>query len=191
MNKPLHLFVGKSASGKSSVAIMFEQEKNYMQVQSCTTRPKRYQGEPGHTFLTNEEFNNLGELVAYTEYDGYRYGTTAQQLDESDIYVVDIPGVETLLERYSTERQINIFYFDSTVHTRIMRMLNRHDSDLAIIKRLLQDEQDNWWTKLRALTLYAYYKHKNVQLYKINANDDMETVFEQILCYINQNEELE
>ena len=145
MNNPLYLLVGKSASGKSTIADILEQTYGHKPVESYTTRNPRYDGERGHIFINENEFNNLENLVAYTEYDGHKYGTTSAQLDECGLYIVDIPGVETLLKRYNTERPIRIIYFNASVRTRILRMIDRHDSDIAIIKRLLQDEQVDWY----------------------------------------------
>ena len=111
MNKPLYLFVGRSASGKTTIANILEEKHGYKQVQSYTTRPPRYNGEVGHVFISENEFDNLGELAAYTEYNGYRYCTTVEQLQECDVYVIDVLGVETLLKK-NINRPIVIIYFN-------------------------------------------------------------------------------
>lgn len=183
----LYLLVGKSASGKTTIANIMEQKYGCKQVSSYTTRPPRYEGEIGHVFLTDDEFDNLGELVAYTEYNNHHYGTTAEQLDKCNIYVVDVPGVETLLQKYKTDRQICILYFDTTVYTRIKRMLDRHDSDMQIISRLLQDEEHDWFKQLDKLVWH--YNHiigKNVDLYSINANGSQADVVEMVLYYMKR-----
>ena len=100
MDNTLYLFVGKSASGKTTVANFLEKKHGFKQVNSYTTRPPRYEGEIGHIFIDDGDFDELGELVAYTEYNGFRYGTTAEQLDKCQIYVIDVPGIKTLLEKY-------------------------------------------------------------------------------------------
>ena len=190
MHKPLFLFVGKSASGKTTIADILEQKHGYKQVYSYTTRPPRYEGEIGHTFVSNDEFNNLGDLAAYTEYNGHRYGTTFDQLKECDIYVVDVPGIETLLKKDKSNRPIVILYFDTTVYTRINRMLDRYDSDMQIISRLLQDEQCDWYRKLDALVWhYDRIQGKNVQLYSVNANGEQSNVLELVLYYIKRHME--
>ena len=58
MNKPIFLFVGKSASGKTTIADMLGKD-GYSQVYSYTTRPKRYENEIGHTFITDEEYDRV------------------------------------------------------------------------------------------------------------------------------------
>lgn len=185
MNNTLYLFVGKSASGKTSVANFLEQKHGLRQVNSYTTRPPRYEGENGHIFVNDTEFNNLGDLVAYTEYNGFRYGTTAEQLDQCQIYVVDVPGVKTLLERYKTERKIVIIYFSTTVCTRINRMIDRGDSDMAIISRLLQDEKEDWSDKLNDVVWHnrAYYNNL-VYLFDMYADDDLASVVTRVKRYM-------
>ena len=74
MNKPLFLFVGKSASGKTTIANLLEEKYLFNQVQSYTTRKPRYEGETGHIFVTEDEFNALEDIVSYTFYNGNQYG---------------------------------------------------------------------------------------------------------------------
>lgn len=187
MNKPLFLFVGRSASGKTTIADILEQKYGHKQVSSYCTRPPRYEGEIGHIFVNDADFDSLGELVAYTKYNNFRYGTTAEQLDECSIYVVDVPGAETLLQRYQTDRPISIIYFDTTVFTRINRMLDRGDSDTSIISRLLQDEKCDWYNQLDSLTWrYNHILGKDVELYSVNANGNETTVLEMVLYYMNR-----
>lgn len=187
MNKPLYLFVGKSASGKTTIANLLNDKYGYKQIWSYTTREPRFENEPGHVFVSEDEFDNLGELAAYTFYNGNHYGTTFDQLNESDIYVVDVPGVETLLQNYQGDRPIRVMYFDATVCTRIHRMLDRGDSDMAIIARLLQDEEEDWFKQLTKLVWhYEHIVGKNVELRSINANSDQLDVLQMVLHYMNQ-----
>ena len=188
VNKPLFLFVGRSASGKTTIANMLAEKYGYKQVESYTTRQPRFDGETGHVFVSEEEFNNLGELAAYTFYNNNHYGTTFEQLEESDIYVVDIPGVESLLQKLKdNNRPVCIIYFDASVHSRILRMIDRNDSDMMIISRLLEDEKFDWHSKLDSLAWH--YKNivgKDVCLYHVNANGNQECVLELVLHYINR-----
>lgn len=184
MNNILYLFVGKSSSGKTTIANMLE-PYGYNQVWSYCTRKPRYENEPGHTFISEEAFDNLGELAAYTEYDGHRYATTIKQLESCNLYVIDVPGVKTLLEK-NIKRPIVILYFDTSVYTRIQRMQERNDSSDAIISRLLQDEKDDWFHDLDHLVWhYRNNMAQNVHLYSINANGNKSDVFEQVVRRIN------
>jgi guanylate kinase len=187
MNKPLYLFVGKSGSGKTTIADMLSETHGLKQVESYTTRPPRYDGEIGHIFVAKSEFDALGELAAYTLYNGSEYGTTFKQLEECDIYVVDVPGVETLLQKSHFNRPIYIIYFDTTASTRIRRMLDRGDCDAAIIARLLHDEEYDWHHKLDSLVWhYSNLMGKNVCLHVVNANNQKECVLESVLKHMEE-----
>ena len=188
MNKPLFLFVGRSASGKTTIANALEEKYGYRQVESYTTRTPRYECERGHTFVSEEEFNNLGELAAYTFYNGNHYGTTFDQLNECDIYVIDVPGVESLLDKLKDDtRPVAIFYFDASIPTRIHRMVERGDGDHAIICRLLQDEEYDWQSKLESIVWkQANLENKYVEVFRVDANNKQSDVLEHVLYYIRK-----
>lgn len=188
MNKPLYCFVGPSGSGKTSVVNALEDKYGYKSIQSYTTRKPRHDGEVGHTFISESDFDELKNIVAYTEYNGFRYCATEQQLDEADLYVVDIDGIESLLEKYNNQdRLIVVIYLDTTVYTRINRMIDRGDSDMRIVSRLLQDEKDDWYRKLDALVWHhENINGKNVHLHTVNANGNQTNVLEMVLYYMKQ-----
>lgn len=190
MNKPLFLFVGRSSSGKTTIANMLHEEYGLKQIWSYTTRPPRYDNEPGHIFISESDFDNLGELAAYTLYNNYRYGTTFEQLNDADIYVVDVPGVETLLDKLKDDkRPIHIFYFDVSVYNRILRMSERGDNDQMIVSRLLEDEKFDWFQKLNSIVWnYNNIVGKQVELYNINANGGTKDVISLVRYYMNKNE---
>ena len=72
MNNPLFLFVGKSASGKTTIANRLEEKYNHIQVQSYTTRPPRYEGEVGHIFVTDDEGKKYrAEVFDIFKVEGY------------------------------------------------------------------------------------------------------------------------
>lgn len=186
MNRPLYLFVGRSASGKTTVANILERVGKYNQLQSYTTRLKRHEDEVGHTFISDEEFDQLENIIGYTEYNNNRYCSTAEQVDAADIYVIDVPGVETLLERYKNDRPIIVLYFDASIRTRIDRMINRHDCDTAIISRLYNDEEFDWQNELsKTVWNYKNNEKKDVEMYVINANQNIDDVLIQVTNYLN------
>lgn len=196
MDKPLFLFIGKSASGKTTIADILYKRYGYKQVYSYCTRKPRFEGEIGHIFINEEEFKELGELAAYTFYNGCHYGTTFEQLDVCDIYVIDVPGIESLIKKFNNKeltRTMKIFYFDAAVSVRIDRMIDRNASDMEIVSRLHHDDTpDDWYKKLDKIVWhYKNIEHKDIEMYKIDANEDIENVLEQVLYYIKKNNEVE
>lgn len=187
-NKALHLFVGRSGAGKTTAANHLENVFNTKQVFSYTTRKPRYDGEQGHIFITDDEFDKLDNIVAYTEYNGARYCTTKEQLDNAIIYVIDVDGIDVLLDRYVTERPIHIWYFDSSIITRIHRMTDRGDADYAIVDRLINDEHCDWYDRLRILVgYYQSFKNKyNVELHSVDADQPIHEVVYEIKEYMEE-----
>ena len=186
MNKPLYLFAGKSASGKTTVANALQTDCAMSQLQSYTTRPKRFDEETGHIFVTNEEFDKLQNIIAYTEYNKYRYCATKEQVDATNIYVIDVPGVESLLQKYQSNRPIIIVYFNASIRTRIDRMIDRHDSDMEIVSRLYNDEEFDWELRLDRIVWNNKYNFgKDIMMYTIDANQNLDYVVSRVKFLIN------
>lgn len=177
--KPLYLFIGKSASGKTTVAEIMEEE-GYKQVQSYTTRPKRYENEKGHVFITDEECFDIKNIMASTLYNGYWYCATLEQIQDADIYVIDPTGAKELLHNYDKlNRKVYIVYFKSSVGNRITHMLKRGDSYGQIIERITHDGQEGWFKSIK-----EYIKLNSLPcdgVFKVDANAPIEIVLEDIL----------
>lgn len=104
--RPLILLAGPMGAGKSTIARMLELRNGWKELSSYTTRPKRHPEEMGHTFINEEDFCILKDLAAYTEINGYRYGATKRQIENADIYIVDLLGAESLVKNYHGGRRI-------------------------------------------------------------------------------------
>lgn len=137
--KNIYCIVGPSGCGKTTVSKRLEMDYGLRAVASYTTRPPRYPDEEGHIFVSDEVFDGLGELCAFTEYNGYRYGVTPRIIDENDIYVIDPYGLRTLLEHYHGEKSIKSIRLMCDTETLKLRMLNRGDDILKIEERLKED----------------------------------------------------
>jgi guanylate kinase len=143
---------GKSGAGKDTIQkwIMKHFSRKCNSIVSCTTRPPR-QGEKNgqdYFFLTNEQFAekvlNLSMLEA-TEFRGWYYGTSIDQLDPDKINVgvFNIAGIEALLE----DRRLEVFpvLVDAKDKTRLLRALNREDNpDCAEICRRFKTDADDF-----------------------------------------------
>lgn len=188
MSKPLYMMVGQSGSGKTTVVNILQDVGGYKSVESYTTRPPRYENETGHTFVSKEEFDDLNNIVAYTKYNNFEYAATKEQVDDSDFYVIDIPGIETFMDCYPSDRPIYIVYFKTSVPTRIDRMLGRGDNPESIISRLRVDEEYDWEDKIHSIIWsLKNEKSRNVDMITLDANKGIECVIKELIDFINTN----
>ena len=138
MNKIL-LLVGASGSGKTTVANELCRKYGLKQIDSYTTRPPRYEGEVGHTFVTNEEFDQLTDIVGYTNYNGNRYCATAAQVETHDIYVIDPAGFDFFRTAYHGTKKVVVAELIVDEENRRERMLLRGDDHCAAAQRIQVD----------------------------------------------------
>lgn len=134
MSKTLFLIVGASGSGKTTLVSQLENLHNLSPIPSYTTRPPRSDSEYGHIFTNDEGFSQLKNVVAYTLYNGYQYGATAEQVDVHDLYVIDPSGVDFFKKAYRGKKQIKVIYIKSPIHTREQRMLERNSDYKSAIE---------------------------------------------------------
>lgn len=140
-NNFIILICGASGSGKSSVADKLHDLYGWKSIDSYTTRPKRSENEGTHIFVSDDEFNkiNPASMVAYTEFSGYRYCATTDQVEEAQMYVIDPFGIKTFFERYRGNKNVLIVYLSCRERTRFNRMLKRGDTVEAAIRRIDYD----------------------------------------------------
>lgn len=134
------LLVGRSGSGKTAIANYLKDTYGWKAVDSYTTRPKRVPWETGHTFVSDDEFDTLTDMVAYTEFDGHRYCATAEQVDNADIYIVDLAGVKTMKGSYHGDSVLLPVYVDVSPALCMYRMRKRGDSFDAAWQRRWNDD---------------------------------------------------
>lgn len=164
------LLVGESGSGKTTIADLLEDMYGYKVLKSYTTRPPRF-NDTSHVFITDEEFNKLKDIVAYTEYNGYRYCATADQVDHSDVYVIDPDGIEKLKKIYHGKKELVDVYIRVPEEIRASRMKKRGDSDAQITSRLDYDKK----------AFVNYYPAFIVD----NNQEGLDTVIDKIVNIIN------
>ena len=127
--KNIYLIVGASGSGKTAITEKLEELYHLKSIQSYTTRPPRYDGEAGHTFVSNEEFDELTDYVAYTEFAGNRYCATSEQVENNDLYVIDSNGVKFFMKSYTGKKTPKIIYINSDLNVRYERMVKRAEEN--------------------------------------------------------------
>ena len=141
MSKPLILLVGKSGSGKTTIAKYLEDVYGLKMLESYTTRKPRYEGEKGHTFVDKSDFQSMKNKVAHTLFDGHDYWATQEQCDASDVYVIDPDGIRSIKRNYNSDRPYAIVYLKINPVVRFLRMTKRGDGTVKAIKRIIHDHK--------------------------------------------------
>lgn len=145
MERPhiLCVLVGPSGAGKTTVANKLFERFGLTTAASYTDRAPRYEGEPGHIFVSPETmtaYDAANKLVNPTTFDGHRYGYVADDLVSSDIVIVDLPGAKAI--RGVAEifgKPICIIGLTVSPGEAIDRMCARGDSSEALCNRLEHD----------------------------------------------------
>ncbi len=145
-NNFIILLCGKSGAGKTVAAEAMEKKFGWKSVQSYTDRPKRTPNETGHICVSPEEFDMIPRdtMVAYSEFDGHRYGATFNQVEDSEIYVIDKKGIETFQDTYRAlggKKEIIVIEIYAPERLRKLRMEARGDKPDKIEQRLIHDEK--------------------------------------------------
>lgn len=142
MKNVICLIVGESGSGKTTISNLLSEYGNLNVLESYTTRPERYKDEKGHVFATDKDYESLKDnICAFTEFDGYKYWATNDQVDNSDVYVIDPAGIDYFKTQYRGEKHVVVVYLKVDKKERKKRMLNRGDSKKAIKRRLKHDKK--------------------------------------------------
>lgn len=144
MLKNLYLICGKSGSGKTTLVNTLSNDFGYKVLRSYTTRKPRHQSDTDHIYSSVSDYMNAKEkcrIIASTVFNHSYYWATLQQLEDSDLYVIDKIGIETLKAQYNGNRKIVVIYLDVDSGTRIQRMKLRGDKDFMIWERIMHDNE--------------------------------------------------
>jgi guanylate kinase len=143
------VFVGKSCSGKSTIAQELAKFGFKAQV-STTSRPKRdyeIDGKDYH-FVSKEEAEemiNANQFIEIDNFNGWYYGLTYEDFNASDILVITPRGLKQYLDKFPRENFI-VIYIETSVSMRMERINSRNDTHDSFHRRWVSDEIDfeNW-----------------------------------------------
>lgn len=112
---------GPSGVGKDTVARMLSDMGGYKVLCSYTTRPKREDEIDGveHHFVDKCDVPH-DKMLAYTQYGGYEYWTTLDQVTDKAIYVIDEDGLRALRKKLPNVELFSI-YVSAIEATRLRR----------------------------------------------------------------------
>lgn len=108
-NNDITLIVGRSGTGKSTLEKLLCNKYNAKTIRSYTTRPKRNDSEDNHIFILPSEVENYPNKIATTTINNNFYFATKEQLDESQIYVIDPNGLYELTTNFP-DLSFNLIY---------------------------------------------------------------------------------
>lgn len=139
-DKYIVLIVGKSGSGKSTICDRLTEQYGLKQVKSYTTRPRRGDGDNSHIFVNDTEFAKLENKCAYTIYDNHKYCATTEQVDNADLYIIDVDGVGYFLSHYDGRKIPMVVCIETSRDVRKERMMKRGDAEYKVANRLRYDK---------------------------------------------------
>lgn len=147
--KKMFLVVGRAASGKTTLVKEACRRTGIKMVTSYSTRLMRADDDrefPDHIFITNEEADRLladkDNVIAYTEIGKYRYFTTVDMLEASDIWVIDPNGIHYMLQKYGNKYDLVIIYVSTSWEAGMDRAAARGQAEADYNDRYeAEDEQ--------------------------------------------------
>ena len=135
MNNKEHTLLcvlGKTASGKDSLVNKLCERTGLRQVISYTTRPRRDNEGNTHIFVDESDYEQMyqdGVIAAFTQIGQYKYWTTIDQLENTDVYIIDYTGVQTLRELNLPNIRLVSVYINVPDGIREDRALNKRKDD--------------------------------------------------------------
>ena len=180
----IFLIVGCSGSGKTTITEQLEQKYGLKAIQSYTTRQPRYNGETGHTFISNEEFDELVDICGYTEFAGNRYCSTAEQVENNDLYVIDPKGIDFFMKSYKGNKIPKVIFISSDMTTRYERMKSRAEENGSEYMDAVKSSLERITNDVVEFYDYIHGQTQIDYTCKNNADDKLEDVVDRIYKYI-------
>jgi guanylate kinase len=147
--------MGEAGSGKSAcLNALLTSNPAYHKIITCTTRPPREREKDGvdYYFLTKENFEgkiNTNQMLEWTYFNGWYYGTPISSLSNKDVNVgvFNPAGVQRLtkLKQINQEKvELKVYYLRTSAKERLLRQLNREENPCIdeIIRRFSADKKD-------------------------------------------------
>ena len=110
MKTKIIAIVGPSGSGKTTMTQFIEKRFNIPAVVSYTTRKMRIGETNGveHIFVSEKDMPYANEMLAYTQFGGYHYWATIEQVIHHPVvtYVLDEVALLKMMERFDEQYDI-------------------------------------------------------------------------------------
>lgn len=134
--------IGESSCGKDTLVNQICKTSNLTQLISYTTRPQRKNEGATHIFVDEDIYNSMkenNEIAAYTNINNNRYWSTIEQLYDSDFYVIDPIGVDSLKNLNLPNLRIVTVYINVPEDVRKERAMKRGDDVVTYKSRCFSE----------------------------------------------------
>jgi guanylate kinase len=137
------ILVGKAAAGKDFLKNKLSR-KGFKAGVSHTTRSPRANEKNGedYWFVSEEVFKNMIEenkFIEHMEFNGWFYGQTEEDFDNSEIMIMSKDGLDMLPKKY--RNQCVVIYLDPSRIERLHRLESRNDINDSIVRRMNTDDE--------------------------------------------------
>ena len=147
----LLLVMGRSGSGKTTI-LEHIKSKGYKTLTEVTTRPKRWDGETGYDFLTEEEYmaekDAFLTIKSYTTIEGvWRYGVRLPDEPRSYITIINPTQFDDIWAQRDRFASIRVCWVENDEGKRLenlkrREMMKRNPNIAELDRRLKADEKD-------------------------------------------------
>jgi len=137
------IIAGKGGSGKDYLVKLFKEEGLTYSV-SHTSRPKRSGEVHGIDYYFSDyesciEMANRGEFYEFVEFNGWFYGTSLNEFNRADLFIMTPSGIAKLKE--DDRKNSFIIFIDIEEDILRKRLSERNDSD-DVDRRIGTDKED-------------------------------------------------
>lgn len=166
------ILVGKTCTGKTTLAKHLEEKLNFIRIKTATTRPRREGESPeSYHFLTRDNFDcdHEGAFLEVDEVDGYKYGSfrydylfTKTNKFLNKVVVLTPEGVYRAVDHFNKKRLL-IVWLDPPEENILKHAISRGDSVAEIRKRLEEEKEIFDRFEHSALADMVFYKNESIE----------------------------
>lgn len=141
--------VGRTATGKDTLANLLSSRFGLKQVISKTTRPRRVNEGNTHHFIKESDLSNYPNPITTTQINGYTYFITLDDLEGKQVYIIDPIGLNKIKASGLFDGQQNlVIYLEAPFEVCKDRYLSRGNTTVQDFLSRYNSESDQFSTFL-------------------------------------------